>query len=134
MDTKDIKKIERIEEWIQGLKQANEKNPIIVEGKKDKEALRKLGISGEIYTIQSLGSLTAVIDNISNHGEVIVLTDLDRKGTSIYKKVKKRLESRGIKVVYRYRRDLREIARINNVESLYSHIKRARQNLGLDEV
>ncbi|MFQ6051622.1 MAG: toprim domain-containing protein [Candidatus Hydrothermarchaeota archaeon] len=132
MKRKEITKIEKLEAWIKELKQASEKKPIVVEGKKDKEALEKLGITGDIYTIQSLGTLTKVIDNISNHEEVIVLTDLDKKGTLIYEKLKKRLESRGIKVIYRYRRDLREIIRINNIEALYSHIKRLRENLGFE--
>ncbi|MEM0155977.1 MAG: hypothetical protein QW597_05185 [Thermoplasmataceae archaeon] len=68
----------------------NEKVPIIVEGSRDMEALRKIGFRGEVIVFNAGLSIVAFAEAIAKeHDRVVVLFDFDRKGTSL----KKRLSS-----------------------------------------
>jgi len=65
--------------------------PIIVEGERDAESLRRLGVSGEIITIKSIRGLRRRFER-EDVREVILLPDLDREGEHVLKLVKKSLE------------------------------------------
>ena len=72
---------EEIEEIIEKIKQ--EKPLIIVEGKKDKAALEKLGLSNIMEL--SKKPLFQIVEEVANsNDECIILTDLDKKGKEIY--------------------------------------------------
>jgi len=77
-----------------------EGKPIIVEGKKDIEALRALGIEGKMITAKTGGkSLLDVISEVEKTGarEVIFLLDFDRRGRELTKKLREHLENVGLK-------------------------------------
>ncbi len=65
--------------------------PIIVEGKRDAEALRKLGVRGEIVLIKSIRGLRRSFEERSIR-RVILLPDLDEEGERLLKLVKQSLE------------------------------------------
>ena len=65
--------------------------PIIVEGERDAESLRRLGVSGEIITVRSIRGLRRKFER-EDIREVILLLDLDREGEHVLKLVKKSLE------------------------------------------
>ena len=65
--------------------------PIIVEGERDAESLRRLGVSGEIITVRSIRGLRRKFER-EDVREVILLLDLDREGEHVLKLVKKSLE------------------------------------------
>ena len=65
--------------------------PIIVEGERDAESLRRLGVLGEIITIKSIRGLRRRFER-EDVREVILLPDLDREGEHVLKLVKKGLE------------------------------------------
>ncbi len=65
--------------------------PIIVEGERDAESLRRLGVLGEIITIKSIRGLRRRFER-EDVREVILLLDLDREGEHVLKLVKKSLE------------------------------------------
>ena len=65
--------------------------PIIVEGRRDAEALRKLGIRGEILLIKSIRGLRREFES-RDIKRVILLPDLDSEGERILKLAKKSLE------------------------------------------
>jgi len=92
----DYKKLfEELEKIIIELIDDNKKIPIIVEGEKDKYALIKLGIKGQIITINKGMSIIDFCDWIAqNYKEIIVLTDWDRKGGFLCHTIKKNLEGR----------------------------------------
>lgn len=54
---------------------------ILVEGRKDREALRRIGIPGEIVAI-SQKSFSEICDSFMGR-EVIILTDWDENGKSL---------------------------------------------------
>lgn len=96
---------EKEEFILKVLEQLAEENaagkPILVEGTKDEESLRKLGIEGRILFAKTGGkSLIGVIDELEDTSvrEVILLLDFDRKGKELTENLKKHLEKSGIKV------------------------------------
>ena len=94
--------------------------PIIVEGKKDKEALKKLGIT-KTFTIKE--PLFKLCENISKkHKEVIILTDLDKEGKRLYSKLKENLERNGVKVDDHFRRFLFKETRLTQIEGINKYL------------
>jgi 5S rRNA maturation endonuclease (ribonuclease M5) len=99
-------KEEKIQQIINALTEdsANGK-PIIVEGKKDVESLRTLGVNGRILTVKTEGkSFLEAIAEIEklDAREVILLLDFDRRGREGTKRLKQDLERLKIKPNSKY--------------------------------
>ena len=90
---------------------------IIVEGKKDKKALKNLGIKN----IMELNKkpLFEIIENISiKNNDCIILTDLDKKGKELYGKLNSGLQRYGVKVDNKFRNFLFRHTKIRQIEGL----------------
>ena len=65
--------------------------PIVVEGKRDTRALRKLGIDGEIIEINDGKSVLSTVERISRlfgrSSEFIILMDWDKTGNKLAKQL-----------------------------------------------
>ena len=95
-------KLEKIEQILTQLTEESAKGkPIVVEGKKDAEALQELGVSGTILTVKTGGKsfleATAEIEALGAT-EVILLLDFDRRGREGTKRLQEDLERAKIKV------------------------------------
>ncbi|MGB9959800.1 MAG: toprim domain-containing protein [Candidatus Bathyarchaeales archaeon] len=92
-------KEEKIRLVLESLAEENAKGfPIIVEGKKDAEALKALGINGPIIEAKTGGkALIDLISIVENSGtrEIILLLDFDRRGREMTRRLKQRLERTG---------------------------------------
>ncbi|MEK6934636.1 MAG: toprim domain-containing protein [Nanoarchaeota archaeon] len=104
--------MDNFEDWLESLSKTTKL--VIVEGKKDKKVLEALGCQN-IITISN--SLFNTLDSI-NSKEVIILTDLDRKGKRLYSISKKTLERKGIKVDTKFREFLFKKTQISHIEGL----------------
>jgi 2,5-diamino-6-(ribosylamino)-4(3H)-pyrimidinone 5'-phosphate reductase len=101
--------------------------PIIVEGSKDAESLRKLGSKGTIILAKGrLGSYLEAVEEASNHREVIILTDFDRRGEEMASILGKDLEGRGVKVNLTLRWRMASLIGkdVKDVEGLASYMAR----------
>ncbi|MEW6108089.1 MAG: toprim domain-containing protein [Nitrospirota bacterium] len=82
----DMARAERLRSVFEALFEANKRFPVIVEGKKDAIALRRLGLSGDIIILHSGKSLYEFCEDIAEKfSKVIILMDWDTKGESLYK-------------------------------------------------
>lgn len=127
MDVKES--IENIEEALLELVEENKTVPIIVEGDKDIDALRKLDVKGKIFSINRGVSLTDFCDMIAtNYREIILLTDWDRKGGYLCHTIRKNLEGR-VNCNTRYREIFAKNAMIRTVEGLPSWIKTTKEKI-----
>ena len=126
----DFKKsIEDLEKIIDELGEENRSIPIIVEGKKDVEALRKLDISGSIISVNAGVSLIDFCDNIAQeHKDIIILTDWDRKGGYLCRTIKRNLEGR-VNCNTKYRELFAKNAMIRTLEGLPSWLETMRTKL-----
>jgi len=84
LSTKTEKKLERIHKLLERLEHQSAKGtPIVVEGRNDVSALRRLGITGDIILAKTSGkSFLDVLSEIEKTGkhETILLFDFDRRG------------------------------------------------------
>ena len=112
------KYFEEIKEEIENLKK--EHNILVVEGKKDNNALLRIGFKEqEISPMSRTGvSIYVVIDdliNIARKRIVCILTDTDKKGRELYHKIKEKLDENGVKINSRLRHLL--------IKENFSHIE-----------
>jgi len=80
--------------FLEELSGVNESVPIIVEGSRDVQTLRALGIRGHIVTVHSGRSIQQFCDEYSeNYDEAVILTDWDSRGNQIFSMLTRFLEA-----------------------------------------
>jgi len=101
--------------------------PILIEGKKDEEALNQLGINGNIIKVSGSGLKLFEIAEIAakTSSKVIILTDFDKKGDILAKKLSEDIQSLGSHPDLSIRKNIIKITRkyIKDIESLPKHMK-----------
>ena len=86
--------------------------PIIVEGRRDEAALRRLGIAGRVHCLKARGeSRHEFLDRLNGTKEAIVLADFDREGKELETWLYKELSQRGVKSDLKLWIRIRSIAR-----------------------
>jgi len=126
------KSLEDLEKAFLELREENKTIPIIVEGNKDIEALRKLGVSGEIISFNMGLSIPDFCDMIAQkYKHIILLTDWDKKGGYLCSTIKKNLESRVV-CNTKYREIFATKSMIRTIEGLPSWIETLRKKLRLN--
>ncbi|MBI2208105.1 toprim domain-containing protein [Candidatus Woesearchaeota archaeon] len=95
---------------------------VIVEGKKDKKALGKLGVKNIIELNKK--PLFEIIEDIAGKNKnCIILTDLDKKGRELYGKLNSGLQSFGVKVDNSFRKFLFKETKLRQIEGLENYFK-----------
>ncbi len=136
MSTALIEKKEKIERVIDKLIEESAKNkPILVEGAKDAQSLRDLGVSGRILTIKTGGkSFLEVVAEVEELklDEVVLLLDFDRRGKEGTKRLKQDLERAKIKVDLRFWSSLHALVgrEIQCIESLNTYLGTLNNKIG----
>lgn len=133
LSTKIERKLKALTEILEKLaKEASRGVPIVVEGRKDREAIERLGIKGRVVEVKSSRQVVVdVLDEVSG-GEVILLVDFDRDGVELAKHIISYLESEGVKVDSTYWREIRALVRrdVKDVEGLPSYLEGLKEKVG----
>jgi len=128
LSTRLKEKEEKILQVLNALAEESAKGkPIVVEGKKDVNALRALGVTGTVLTVKTGGkSFLDVVSEIEQMGvsEVILFLDFDRRGKEGTKHLKQSLERAKIKPNVKFWRKLSALVgkEIQCVESLTAYL------------
>lgn len=95
---------------------------VIVEGKRDSNALRKLGYTGKVLEFHRFAGMVDFADSVAKYERLIILFDRDRKGRTLTGKTIQLLQRR-TKVDLSFKRKLRIITKgkIMFVEQLVSY-------------
>jgi 5S rRNA maturation endonuclease (ribonuclease M5) len=105
---------------------AEEGMPVLIEGKKDEKALRELGINGNFIKVSGSGLKLFEIAEIAvkSSSRIIILTDFDKKGSELAKRLSEDIQSLGSHPDLRIRNKIMGITRryIKDIESLPRHI------------
>lgn len=101
---------------------------IIVEGKEDKLSLEKLGIRN-IVTINK--PLYKIVEEAMEEEQVLILTDLDKKGKQLYSKLNHQLNQFGVKINNNFREFLFRKTKLRQIEGLWRYYIRQGRRLGI---
>jgi len=96
---------------------------VVVEGKRDENALKRLGFSGKVCQFHSFKGLTKFVDSMPRYRHLIVLLDSDRKGRYLTRRMISQLEHR-MTIDLSFKRKLAAITKgkVRNVENLSSYV------------
>lgn len=83
---------------------------VIVEGKRDTKALRKLGFTGQVLEFYKYGGMINFTDSAAKYEKIIILFDRDKKGRHLTGKTLNLLQRR-TKVDLSFKRKLRLITK-----------------------
>ena len=83
---------------------------VVVEGKRDSVALKKLGYSGKVLEFHRFGGMVNFTDSVSKYKRLIILFDRDKKGRRLTGKTIQLLQRR-TKVDLSFKRKLRIITK-----------------------
>ena len=115
-------RLERLQKLIQRVSHESEKGGIIiVEGQRDRDSLRKMGITGTILCLQSSRkNAVGFVEELESDRDVIVLTDFDRQGVFLAKRLARILNSQKIHANLVLWRELRGLTRshVRSIEEL----------------
>jgi 5S rRNA maturation endonuclease (ribonuclease M5) len=119
--------IKNIDDFILSLNvESNQNAIVIVEGKRDMEALYYLGYKGNIKAFHHYRGTTNFVDQCAvNYRKLILLMDSDNKGKIMTKKILSQLNGRIIDL--NYKKKLLQITKgrikkIEELKSFYIHI------------
>lgn len=132
MVTSAERKLELLTKLLQKLCMSGEKGvPIIVEGKKDLAALRKLGVDGRIVCVKSSGKVLVDLLDAVQSDEVALFVDFDDSGVSLAKGITQYLEGRGVKVNSVFWREARSLVRrdVSEVEGFPSYLEKLKKRV-----
>jgi 5S rRNA maturation endonuclease (ribonuclease M5) len=120
---------ESLEVLIASLVEASEEGAaVIVEGVRDERSLRDLGVEGPIVRASGRPALEVAEEVARDFKEIVILTDWDRAGEELAKKMELHLQSTAAKVDLETRERLKRMVRreIKDVESLSRFVERVR--------
>jgi 5S rRNA maturation endonuclease (ribonuclease M5) len=138
LSTRLKEKEEKILEVLESLAEASAKGtPIVVEGKKDVEALHAFGVAGTMLTVKTGGkSFLDAVSEIEKMGvpEVILLLDFDRRGKEGTKHLKRSLERAKIKPNVKFWRKLSALVgkEVQCIEGLTAYMVTLRSKIGVE--
>jgi 5S rRNA maturation endonuclease (ribonuclease M5) len=106
---------------------------VIVEGERDRRALRRLGLEGPITLVHRGETLSATAHRLVRGGQrVIVLTDWDGEGGQFARRLKEFLEAEEVPLDLEFRRRFARILRgeLVHVEGLHGWARRLAERQG----
>jgi 5S rRNA maturation endonuclease (ribonuclease M5) len=115
-------KLEKALQVVDGLREKSLAGvPVIVEGRRDEEALRKLGVAGRVFRLKGAGvSRITLLERLDGFDTVVLLTDFDREGGELRSWLNRELTYRGVRADDFAWRTIRALARpeLRSVEEL----------------
>ena len=126
--------LEALEELIASLLEASYQGAaVIVEGRRDLQSLRALGLPGPVIMASRRRALDLAEDAARSYREIILLTDWDGKGDEMCRTIECHLISVGSKPDKEIRSRLKKLVKkeIKDVESLSRYAERMREQYGI---
>jgi 5S rRNA maturation endonuclease (ribonuclease M5) len=124
------RKLDKLLEIFRKLADKSTEAVVLVEGKKDRSALRVLGVRGNIVCMKhSSQILFDFLDQLPDK-EVVLLVDFDDYGASLVKKITQYLEEKRIKVNSVFWRKIRGLVRrdVKDIEGLPTYLEKLKKS------
>ena len=110
--------------WIEKIKKSN--ILIVVEGRKDKDALERLGLENIIFLKKPLYKVAEEISLKCK--KCIILTDLDKKGKQLFERLKKNLVRLGVQIDESFRNFLFKNTKLRQIEGFTRYLSNQKCN------
>ena len=126
----DCERLAGIEQAIDELKDRAMCGAIVlVEGKRDREALAKLGVTGEIVMTSHQSLLNLSESLARSKADIIILTDWDERGEEVARQISVFMEADGARPDNNIRCTLRGLLKkeIMEVENLYGYVENLKE-------
>lgn len=120
-------RLERLETAFEELEDLSEREPVIVEGARDVAALRRLGITKNVYPLNKGKSVFRFCEDMAKKTRsAVILTDWDRRGGHLARMLKDGFEANGVRVNDRIRAQIVILSKkeVKDIESLPTFIDR----------
>jgi 5S rRNA maturation endonuclease (ribonuclease M5) len=117
----DDQTVERLRSFVGMLNEESERGSVIVvEGRRDAEALSRIGFTGNLAVFHHFKGVADFVDSHEESKKVILLLDMDRTGKYLTSKLVSQLQSRRHNVNLFYKKTLAKITngRVRHVEDL----------------
>lgn len=121
-------------EVLDELEEASDSRPIVVEGLKDVDALKRLGVRKNVLPLGRGLTVFAFCERLaSKHRHVVILTDWDRKGGKLARMLMDALEANGVRADTDPRAKLVLLTKkdIKDIEGLPRYIERLKTMAGV---
>ncbi len=122
-------RLEELEDVLAELEDMSEDTPIVVEGSKDVEALRRLGITKNVRPLNQGESVFNFCEMLSRKSRrLVILTDWDRRGGMLARKIKDSCHANEIEADLEIRAKLVILSKkeVKDIESMPTFIERLR--------
>lgn len=127
----DADRLEQLEKVIDEMRERSRQEVIIVEGQRDIQALKSLGIDGNIHSIQRGRSIMNLCESLSGEfAGFIILTDWDRKGGQFANLLRKGFEACGRRYDDKIRAQIarlvkKEVKDVEGLPTLFENLQAA---------
>ena len=117
----DVHEISKVRDFVKSLNSRH--GIVVVEGKRDEDAIKKIGYTGKICQFHSFKGLIKFADSMPKYKNLVLLLDSDRKGRYLTKRIISQLQHR-MTIDLSYRKELTSITkgRVKNVEDLIMYV------------
>lgn len=108
----DQDEVQRLQRFVNMLNEESSNGAVIVvEGKRDVNALASIGFKGNVVTLNSFRGITSLVDSLERESKVILMLDMDRKGKYLTRKILTLLQYSGKNVDMFYKKMLAAITK-----------------------
>ncbi|MEM3402799.1 MAG: hypothetical protein QXT22_03275 [Candidatus Hadarchaeales archaeon] len=128
----DAETVEKIDEILAELKEKVAGGAkLLVEGKKDAAAMRRLGFEENVLKISFGGSLLNAVEELAGLKEIVLLLDFDRRGEELLKFYSRHLERLGVKPDVEVWKKLRKILKkdVHDIEGFVNFFLRQKEKV-----
>jgi 5S rRNA maturation endonuclease (ribonuclease M5) len=118
--------LEEVEELLDELREyAAEGAPILVEGSRDRRALRELDVKGPVFQISGKKTTLNFLEGLASYKRVVIMTDFDRRGNELAKFCAKHLRGLGPKPILDLREKLKALLRrdVKDIQGLAKFLR-----------
>jgi 5S rRNA maturation endonuclease (ribonuclease M5) len=122
----DQDEVERLQKFVNMLNYESDNGAVVVvEGKRDVNALESIGFKGNVVTINNYKGINKLVDNLEREDKVILMLDMDSKGKYLTHRILTLLQYKGKNVDMFYKKMLLTITKgkVRHTEDLVIYYK-----------
>ncbi len=122
----DQDEVQELQKFVNVLnEESNNGAVIVVEGKRDVNALASVGFNGNVVTLNNFRGINRLVNNLERARKVILMLDMDHKGKYLTHKILSLLQYKGKNVDVFYKKTLSEITKgkVRHIEEIIIYAK-----------